>query len=228
MNEKIMIVDDDENIAELLSLYLKKDGFTTLKVHTGAAAIEKFSQFAPNLILLDVMLPQTDGYAVCREIRKTSNVPIIMVTAKTETFDKVLGLELGADDYITKPFDTKEVVARIKAVLRRYETVSENTEGDAIIQIPNLTINTATHTVTYKNEVVNMPLKEFELLHFFVSHANLVFTRDQLLEKIWGYEFMGDTRTVDVHIKRLREKITEEDNWGIKTVWGLGYKFVKE
>ena len=219
---KIMVVDDDKRIAELISIYLRKEGYETKEVYTGRAAVELFPVYAPFLVLLDLMLPEMDGYQVCREIRRLSSVPIIMLTAKGETFDKVLGLELGADDYIVKPFDPKELVARVKAVLRRYE--SKEKAGSRPVVFPNLSINHANYTVLYHGEVLELPPKEFELLHFLAVNKGQVFTRDQLLLNIWGYEFAGDTRTVDVHIKRLREKMTKDDVWGIKTVWGVGYK----
>ncbi|MDE6181810.1 MAG: response regulator transcription factor [Eubacteriales bacterium] len=222
---KILIIDDDEHIAELLSLYLNKEGYETKEVYNGKKVIEEFSSFSPHLVLLDIMLPEIDGYQICREIRKISFVPIIMLTAKGETFDKVLGLELGADDYIVKPFDSKELVARVKAVLRRYETKEEAGTGNQKIVVPNMTINPTTYVVTYHGEQLELPPKEFELLNFLAQHPNQVFTREQLLDKIWGYEFVGDTRTVDVHIKRLREKMPYDDVWNIKTVWGVGYKF---
>lgn len=220
---KILVVDDDPHICELISLYLHKEGYETKEVMNGRRAVDEFAAYSPYLVLLDLMLPEMDGYQVCREIRKISSVPIIMLTAKGETFDKVLGLELGADDYIVKPFDPKELMARVKAVLRRYE----KKDGDTTKQIvmPELTINQSTYTVTYHEKVLELPPKEFELLHFLAQHPNQVFTREQLLDRIWGYEFMGDTRTVDVHIKRLREKMNHEDVWQIKTVWGVGYKF---
>lgn len=221
---KILIVDDDIHIAELISIYLAKEGYETKEVYTGRKAVDEFSKFSPHLVLLDIMLPEMDGYQVCREIRKISNVPIIMLTAKGEVFDKVLGLELGADDYIVKPFDSKELVARVKAVLRRYES-KEDSEGSKQIVVPNMTINESTYVVTYHGKELELPPKEFELLNFLAKHPNQVFTREQLLDKIWGYEFMGDTRTVDVHVKRIREKMPFEDNWCIKTVWGVGYKF---
>lgn len=220
---KIMVVDDDEHIAELLSLYLNKEGYETKEVYSGRKAIEDFTLFSPHLVLLDVMLPEIDGYQVCRELRKISSVPIIMLTAKGEIFDKVLGLELGADDYIVKPFDSKELVARVKAVLRRYETKDEVSNNQIVV--PNMTINPTTYIVTYHGEQLELPPKEFELLNFLAQHPNQVFTREKLLDKIWGYEFVGDTRTVDVHIKRLREKMPYDDVWSIKTVWGVGYKF---
>lgn len=220
---KILVVDDDKHISELISLYLNKEGYETKEVHSGKKAVEAFSSYSPFLVLLDLMLPEMDGYQVCSEIRKISSVPIIMLTAKGETFDKVLGLELGADDYIVKPFEPKELLARVKAVLRRYE----KKDGEAARQIvmPNLTINQSTYTLTYHGREMELPPKEFELIHFLALHPNQVFTREQLLDRIWGYAFMGDTRTVDVHIKRIREKMTEEDVWNIKTVWGVGYKF---
>ena len=219
---KILIIDDDPNICELISLYMNKEGYETKSVASGKQAINDFSHFAPHLVLLDLMLPEMDGYQVCSEIRKISGVPVIMLTAKGEVFDKVLGLELGADDYIVKPFDPKELLARVKAVLRRYEKKDEDKPRQIVL--PNLTVNPANYTVTYHDENLGLPPKEFELLLFFTQHPNQVFTREQLLDRIWGYEFMGDTRTVDVHIKRLREKMTYEDTWSIKTVWGVGYK----
>lgn len=220
--QKILIVDDDMHIAELISLYVEKEGFETKEVYDGREAIQAASAFQPELILLDLMLPGMDGYQVCAEIRKTSRVPIIMLTAKGETFDKVLGLELGADDYIVKPFDPKELIARVKAVLRRYEPVQEN--GD-ILHFPNLEINISNYSVTYYGRSVEFPPKEFELLFYLAKHPNRVFTREQLLDQIWGYEYVGDTRTVDVHVKRIREKLNHEDEWGIRTVWSVGYKF---
>lgn len=222
---KILIVDDDEHIAELISLYLNKEGYETKEVYSGKKAIEQFSVFSPHLVLLDIMLPEIDGYQICREIRKISSVPIIMLTAKGEIFDKVLGLELGADDYIVKPFDSKELVARVKAVLRRFDTKEQTGQANSQIVVPNMTINQATYIVTYHGTQLELPPKEFELLTFLAQHPNQVFTREQLLDKIWGYEFIGDTRTVDVHVKRLREKMPYEDVWSIKTVWGVGYKF---
>ncbi len=220
--QKILIVDDDMHIAELVSLYVEKEGFETKEVHDGREAIQMVSACQPDLILLDVMMPGMDGYQVCAEIRKTSRVPVIMLTAKGETFDKVLGLELGADDYIVKPFDPKELVARVKAVLRRYEPQQE--EGD-ILRFPNLEINISNYSVTYHGRGLEFPPKEFELLFYLAKHPNRVFTREQLLDQIWGYEYVGDTRTVDVHVKRIREKLNQEDEWGIRTVWSVGYKF---
>lgn len=218
---KILIVDDDAHIAELITLYLHKEGYETKEARSGRQAVELFPAYSPHLVLLDLMLPEMDGYQVCGEIRKMSTVPIIMLTARGETFDKVLGLEMGADDYIVKPFDPKELIARVKAVLRRYE----NKESQRQVVLPNLTVNQSTYTATYHGKELELPPKEFELLHFFAKHPNQVFTREQLLDQIWGYEFVGDTRTVDVHIKRLREKMNMEDSWAIKTVWGVGYKF---
>jgi len=218
---KILVVDDDRNIAELISLYLQKEGFETKEVYNGREAVEIFHAYAPFLVLLDLMLPGMDGYKICEEIRKTSLVPIIMLTAKGETFDKVKGLELGADDYIVKPFDPSELVARVKAVLRRYEH-KENT--NQIIELPNLTIDPVRHVVTYHGKELELPPKEFELLYYLANHPGRSFNRDELLLECWGYDFPGDTRTVDVHIMRIREKLNKNDNWAIKTVWGIGYK----
>ena len=225
--QKILIVDDDENISELISLYLTKEFYDTKIVYDGEEALRQFRLFSPNLILLDLMLPGIDGYQVCREIRQQSSVPIIMLSAKGEVFDKVLGLELGADDYIIKPFDSKELVARVKAVLRRYHpspAVSPKPSGK-YVEYPDLVINLTNYSVLYKNHTVDMPPTELELLYFLASSPNQVFTREQLLDHIWGYEYLGDTRTVDVHIKRLREKIKDHESWAISTVWGIGYKF---
>lgn len=225
--KKIMVVDDDQHIAELLSLYLIKEGYETMEIYDGREALEKVDTFQPDMMLLDLMLPGMDGYKVCTEVRKKSDIPIIMLTAKGETFDKVLGLELGADDYIVKPFDSKEVLARVKAVLRRYEQNAVKKEDNSKkLVFSNLEINISNYTVKYYNETVDFPPKEFELLHYLAQHPNQVFTREQLLDRIWGYEYIGDTRTVDVHIKRIREKLNkEEQNWAVKTVWGVGYKF---
>ena len=229
--QKIMVVDDDVNIAELISLYLTKECFDTLIVNDGEAAIKQFALYQPNLVLLDLMLPGIDGYEVCREIRKTSKVPIIMLSAKGEIFDKVLGLELGADDYIIKPFDSKELVARARAVLRRFqpEIKEEETSAPAptgnYVAYPDLVINLSNYSVAYYGATIEMPPKELELLYFLASNPNQVFTREQLLDHIWGYEYFGDTRTVDVHIKRLREKIKDHQQWSLATVWGIGYKF---
>ena len=226
--QKILIVDDDENIAELISLYLVKECFETQIAPDGESALTCVKTFQPNLILLDLMLPGIDGYEVCRQIRKDSSTPIIMLSAKGEVFDKVLGLELGADDYMEKPFDSKELVARVKAVLRRYKPGTDSpAEGDGVkkVTLEDLEINLTNYSVVYKDNVVDMPPKELELLYFLASSPNQVFTREQLLDQIWGYEYIGDTRTVDVHIKRLREKISDHPAWRLSTVWGIGYKF---
>ena len=230
--QKILIVDDDNNIAELISLYLMKECFDTMIVEDGEQALEQFTQYQPNLILLDLMLPGIDGYQVCREIRRTSNVPIIMLSAKGEVFDKVLGLELGADDYMIKPFDSKELVARVKAVLRRAQaqaaslvtSLPAENVGE-YVEYPDLLINLTNYSVIYKGKNIDMPPKELELLYFLASSPKQVFTREQLLDHIWGYEYVGDTRTVDVHIKRIREKIHDNEYWSISTVWSIGYKF---
>jgi DNA-binding response OmpR family regulator len=228
--QKILVVDDDANIAELISLYLTKECFDTCIVYDGEAAIKEFGTYQPNLVLLDLMLPGIDGYEVCREIRKTSSVPIIMLSAKGEIFDKVLGLELGADDYIIKPFDSKELVARVRAVLRRFSAAAgsareETAPSGEYVAYPDLIINISNYSVQYFGETIEMPPKELELLYFLASNPNQVFTREQLLDHIWGYEYFGDTRTVDVHIKRLREKIKDHPDWSLATVWGIGYKF---
>lgn len=226
--QKILIVDDDENIAELLSLYLTKECFDTQMVYDGEEALRAFDSYQPNLILLDLMLPGIDGYQVCREIRSRSNVPIIMLSAKGEVFDKVLGLELGADDYIIKPFDSKELVARVKAVLRRYQPAKAETNDVSkgkCVEYPGISINLTNYSVVVDGQHVDMPPKELELLYFLAASPNQVFTREQLLDQIWGYEYIGDTRTVDVHIKRLREKIKDHNGWSLSTVWGIGYKF---
>lgn len=227
--QRILIVDDDNNIAELISLYLTKECFETKIVNDGESALDAVESFEPNLILLDLMLPGIDGYQVCREVRAKNSVPIIMLSAKGEVFDKVLGLELGADDYMEKPFDTKELVARVKAVLRRYKAPApveeDNAPTDKKVEYADLVINLTNYSVLYMGKKVEMPPKELELLYFLASSPNHVFTREQLLDQIWGYEYVGDTRTVDVHIKRLREKIHDHDNWSISTIWGIGYKF---
>ncbi len=227
--QKILIVDDDENIAELISLYLAKECFDTKMVHDGESALVAYDTYQPDLILLDLMLPGIDGYQVCREIRTRSNVPIIMLSAKGEVFDKVLGLELGADDYIMKPFDSKEMVARVKAVLRRYQAIPkqpvQSEPSGKYVEYPGLLINLTNYSVSVDGNTVEMPPKELELLYFLASSPNQVFTREQLLDQIWGYEYIGDTRTVDVHIKRIREKLKEHKGWSLGTVWGIGYKF---
>ena len=236
-NPKILIVDDDENIAELISLYLTKECFDTETAANGEEALQLVEVYDPDLILLDLMLPGIDGYEVCQRIRKTRDTPIIILSAKGEVFDKVLGLKMGADDYIIKPFDSNELVARVHAVLRRSgtsksENVSAEEEQPAdfehtgdYIEYPHLIVNISNYTVTLDGKNIEMPPKELELLYFLASRPNQVFTRDQLLNQLWGYDFMGDTRTVDVHIKRLREKLTGDYNWGISTVWRIGYKF---
>ena len=226
--QKILIVDDDENIANLISLYLTKECYETRIEHDGQSALDAFKEYAPNLILLDIMLPGLDGYEVCREIRRESKVPIIMLSAKTEVFDKVLGFELGADDYIIKPFDSKELVARVKAVLRRYTEAPapvEKKPDEKRVEYKDLIINLSNYEVIYKGKPVEMTPREIELLYFLASSPNQVFTREQLLDHIWGYEYAGDTRTVDVHIKRIREKIADTDQWSIGTVWSVGYRF---
>lgn len=228
--QKILIVDDDENIAELVSLYLKKECFDTKCVGDGKMAIDSVPTYKPDLILLDIMLPGMDGYETLRKMRKQSNVPVIMLSAKGETFDKVLGLELGADDYIMKPFDSKEMVSRVKAVLRRYSSNAANqtpglNSAKKCVTFPDLTVNLSEYTVFCREKYIKMPQKELELLYFLASHPNQVFTREQLLDYIWGYEYFGDTRTVDVHVKRIREKIKNHTEWNISTVWGIGYKF---
>ena len=220
----IMIVDDDPNIAQLINLYLTKDGFDTVIYGRGDEALDAFRQNPPALMILDIMLPGMDGLTVCREVRKISQIPIIMLTAKDETFDKVLGLELGADDYVTKPFEGKELLARIKAVLRRSAPVGESQD---MLSFPGLTISLEKYEVYYQGKLVEMPPKELEVLYFLAAHQNRVFTREQLLEQVWGFDFYGDSRTVDVHIKRLREKLPgcEQLGWQIRTVWSVGYKF---
>ena len=228
--QRILIVDDDANIAELISLYLMKECYETKIVGDGESALREFPEFKPNLVLLDLMLPGMDGYQVCRELRITSQVPIIMLSAKGEIFDKVLGLELGADDYMIKPFDSKELVARVKAVLRRYQaaptvTVAAPKQQGEFVEYQDLIVNLTNYSGLYNGRSIDMPPKELELLYFLASSPNQVFTREQLLDHIWGYEYIGDTRTVDVHIKRLREKIKDSDHWALSTVWGIGYKF---
>mgnify|MGYP002543856054 FL=1 len=220
---RVLIVDDDPNINQLIKLYLEKEGYETETAERGDDALNLFKKNPPQIVLLDLMLPGMDGWQVCREIRKISTIPIIMLTAKDETFDKVLGLELGADDYMTKPFDPKELIARIKAVMRRTQTA---VAPERELAFPNLVINMSTYLVTYNGKDIEMPPKEIELLYFLAAHPNKVFTRDQLLEQVWGFDYFGDSRTVDVHIKRIREKLpgSEEYGWQIK-VWSVGYKF---
>lgn len=222
--EKILVVDDDVNICELLRLYLEKDGYSVIIVNDGMEAISAFQESKPDLVLLDIMLPKLDGWQVCREIRKTSDTPIIMLTAKGETFDKVLGLELGADDYVVKPFDAKEVVARVKAVLRR--SGGNPTDTVKEVRYDKLVINLTNYELRVNGEQIDTPPKELELIYHLASNPNRVFTRDQLLDEVWGFDYYGDSRTVDVHVKRLREKLEGvSDKWTLKTVWGVGYKF---
>ena len=222
---KILVVDDDKNICELLRLYLEKEGYNVILSHDGSEAVVKFNALSPDLILLDVMLPGLDGWQVCREIRKKSNVPIIMLTAKGETFDKVLGLELGADDYVVKPFDTKEIIARVKAVLRRIDQNNVPVENKEVVY-DKLVVNMTRYELKVDGKVIDTPPKEFELLFHLASNPNRVYTRDQLLDEVWGFEYYGDSRTIDVHVKRLREKLEGvSSQWSLKTVWGVGYKF---
>jgi len=227
MSNKILVVDDDLNICELLKLYLENEGYTAFVANDGQAAVDTFASKNPDLVLLDIMLPKMDGWQVCREIRKTSSVPIIMLTAKGETFDKVLGLELGADDYVTKPFDAKEVMARIKAVLRRSKGESGTAAQEKkTVSYDKLEINIENYEMKVNGVVVDTPPKELELIYHFASNPNRVYTRDQLLDEVWGFDYYGDSRTVDVHVKRLREKLEGvSDKWSLKTVWGVGYKF---
>lgn len=220
---KVLVIDDDINICELIRLYLEKEDYEVITVYNGKKGLDAFSESTPNMVILDIMLPGADGWQVCREIRKISNIPIIMLTAKGETFDKVLGLELGADDYIVKPFEPKELVARVKAVLRRYEHKDFDSKE---IVYPNLVVNRTNYSVKMSGKDMDLPPKELELLFFLASNPNKVFTREQLLEHVWGFDFYGDSRTVDVHVKRLREKIDLPGQiWQLKTVWGVGYKF---
>lgn len=220
---RILLVDDDPNITQLVSLYLEKEGYEVEVADRGDTALEKFKKNPPGLMILDIMLPGMGGLDVCREVRRTSNIPIIMLTAKDETFDKVLGLELGADDYVAKPFDPKELIARIKAVARRFQTGDLQAKE---VSLPGLTVNISRYSVVYQGKAIEMPPKELEVLFFLCSNKNQVFTRQQLLEQVWGFDFFGDSRTVDVHIKRLREKLEDSEafGWSIQTVWSVGYK----
>ena len=223
--DKILIVDDDKNICDLLRIYLEKEGYSTIISYNGEEAMVKFNALNPNIVLLDIMLPGMDGWQICREIRKVSPVPILILTAKGEVFDKVLGLELGADDYIVKPFDTKEVLARIKAVTRRTSLMPSGNDNKELFY-DNLHINLSRYVLKVKGKIVDTPPKELELLFFLASNPNRVYTRDQLLDEVWGFEYYGDSRTIDVHIKRLRAKLEGvSDKWTLKTVWGVGYKF---
>ncbi len=228
--QKILIVDDDENIAELIALYLEKECFATRIAPDGETAIVEVRNWDPDLILLDIMLPGMDGYQVCREVRSFSQTPVIMLSAKGEVFDKVLGLELGADDYMEKPFDSKELVARVKAVSRRYQAQAPEKQEDdeKKVEYPGLSISLTNYSVIRDGTRVDMTPKEMELLYFMASSPNHVFSREQLLESIWGYDYAGDTRTVDVHIKRLREKLGDHEKWRFATIWGVGYKFEAE
>ena len=226
MGAKILVVDDDVNICDILRMYLEREGYEVKTVNDGAEGIATFKMYDPDLVLLDIMLPKKDGWQVCREIRETSTKPIIMITAKGEIFDKVLGLELGADDFIVKPFDTKEVTARVKAVLRRYSMAKDALVKDETLKFENIEVSLQRYELKIKGKSVDIPPKELELLYFLASNFNHVFTRDQLLDKVWGFDYLGDSRTVDVHIKRLREKLEGvSEKWTLKTVWGVGYKF---
>lgn len=218
---KVLIVDDDKNICDLIELYLLKEGYKTYKVYNGKDALKVFTEKPVDVVVLDIMMPEMDGYEVLKEIRKSSPLPVIMLTARGETFDRVLGLELGADDYMVKPFEPKELVARIRAVLRRYKPQTMK----RALEFTDIIIDADSYIVTYKGQELEMPPKEFELLYFLASNPNKVFTRDQLLYEVWGYDYPGDSRTVDVHVKRIREKLSDEKDWQIKTVWGVGYKF---
>lgn len=225
MDTKILVVDDDTNICDLLKLYLENEGYAVRTANDGAEGIALFKTYDPDLVLLDIMLPKKDGWQVCREIREMSSKPVIMITAKGEVFDKVLGLELGADDFVVKPFDMKELSARVKAVLRRYSSRGSENDED-VIKFDNLEISREKYELKLNGKAVDVPPKELELLYFLASNYNRVFTRDQLLDKVWGFDYLGDSRTVDVHIKRLREKLEGvSDKWVLKTVWGIGYKF---
>ena len=225
MDTKLLIIDDDANICEMLKLYFENEGYKVKTANDGIEGISYFKIYEPDLVLLDIMMPKKDGWQVCREIREISPKPVIMITAKGEVFDKVLGLELGADDFIVKPFDLKELSARIKAVLRRYNAHSK-TKDDEVVRFENIEISLQKYELTLKGESIDIPPKELQLLYFLASNCNRVFTRDQLLDKVWGFDYLGDSRTVDVHIKRLREKLEGvSDKWSLKTVWGVGYKF---
>ena len=225
MSTKILVIDDDQNICELLRIFLENEGYKVKSASDGAEGIAAFKAYEPDLVLLDIMLPKKDGWQVCREIREMSQKPIIMITAKGEVFDKVLGLELGADDFIVKPFDTKEISARVKAVLRRY-TAHDRGDEDEVVKFENMEISLRKYELKLNGKAIDIPPKELELLYFLASNYNRVFTRDQLLDKVWGFDYLGDSRTVDVHVKRLREKLEGvSDKWNLKTVWGVGYKF---
>ena len=226
MGTKILVVDDDVNICEMLRLYLENEGYEIKCANDGADGISFFKMYEPDLVLLDIMLPKKDGWQVCREIREISSKPVIMITAKGEVFDKVLGLELGADDFVVKPFDLKELSARIKAVLRRSRAAELQSDDDDILRFENMEVSLARYELKLNGKSVDIPPKELELLYFLASNCNRVFTRDQLLDKVWGFDYLGDSRTVDVHVKRLREKLEGiSEKWLLKTVWGVGYKF---
>ncbi len=225
MATKILVVDDDPNICDLLRLYFENEGYEVKTANDGVEGINFFKMYSPDLVLLDIMLPKKDGWQVCREIRETSSKPVIMITAKGEVFDKVLGLELGADDFVVKPFDMKELSARIKAVLRRY-SAQDSHEWNEVVEFDKIEISLQKYELKLNGHPVDIPPKELELLYFLASNSNRVFTRDQLLDKVWGFDYLGDSRTVDVHVKRLREKLENvSDKWSLKTVWGVGYKF---
>lgn len=224
LTDKILVVDDDIKICNLIEMYLEREKFEVIKAYDGEEAIKKFREERPRLVILDIMLPKMDGYDVCREMKRISDIPIIMLTAKGETFDKVLGLRLGADDYVVKPFDPEELIARIRAVLRRVSPKDYKTHEQIIF--PYFSINISNFTVKINDKTIQLPRKEMELLYFLASHPNKVFTREQLIEEVWGYDFYGDNRTVDVHIKRLRKRLKDvEENYELRTVWGVGYKF---
>ncbi len=225
MDTKILLIDDDPNICDLIKIYLESEGYEIKVASDGVEGLTFFKMYEPDLVLLDIMLPKKDGWQICREIREQSSKPIIMVTAKNEVFDKVLGLELGADDFITKPFNIKELSARVKAVLRRCNTHSTQSDDD-VVKFHNIEISLQKYELKLSGKSVDVPPKELELLYFLASNSNHVFTRDQLLDKVWGFDYLGDSRTVDVHVKRLREKLDGiSDKWTLKTVWGVGYKF---
>ncbi len=225
MGTKILVVDDEANICDMLRIYLENEGYEVKTASDGAEGINFFKMYEPDLVLLDIMLPKKDGWQVCREIREMSSKPVIMITAKGDVFDKVLGLELGADDFVVKPFDMKELSARVKAVLRRYYA-HDSQQSDEVIKFDNIEISFDKYELKLRGERVDIPPKELQLLYFLASNYNHVFTRDQLLDKVWGFDYLGDSRTVDVHVKRLREKLEGvSDKWLLKTVWGVGYKF---
>ena len=226
MDKKILVIDDDTNICEMLKIYMENEGYEVKTANDGAEGVNFFKMYEPDIVLLDIMLPKKDGWQVCREIREVSNQPIIMISAKCETFDKVLGLELGADDYVAKPFDLKELSARVKAVLRRTRSHSSSKIDNEVIKFDNIEISLQKYELKLRGKPATVPPKELELLYFLASNCNRVFTRDQLLDKVWGFDYLGDSRTVDVHVKRLREKLEGvSDKWSLKTVWGVGYKF---